>query len=148
MKRNENSCEDLLKLDNQICFPLYAASRLIIRKYRPLLEKLGITYPQYLVLMILWEHQEMAVKDLGLKLYLDSGTLTPLLKRLEASELIERKRSVEDERHVIVSLTSKGADLKSEAASVPKALVSECSEFGESFDDLKRMLYKLIETLE
>lgn len=112
---------DLLKLENQVCFPLYALSRKLTSVYQPLLDELNLTYPQYLVMMVLWEHEELSVKDIGAKLLLDSGTLTPLLKRMEEKELLKRSRSREDERIVLVSLTPKGVALKSTAQHIPKA---------------------------
>ncbi|MCX7922606.1 MAG: MarR family transcriptional regulator [Clostridia bacterium] len=111
--------DDLLKLDNQLCFTVYACSREIIKLYRPHLEKLGLTYTQYITMLVLWEKHSISAKDLGDKLYLDSGTLTPLLKKLEGMGLIDRKRGTEDERSLIVSLTPKGMDLKDAAKEVP-----------------------------
>ncbi len=108
-----------IRLDNQLCFPLYALSRQITGFYRPLLEHLGLTYPQYLVMMVLWEQQSVSVKQLGQLLWLDSGTLTPLLKRMESSGLIARDRSPEDERLVIVSVTDKGRQLEADAEKIP-----------------------------
>lgn len=114
-----------LKLENQLCFPVYAASRLITREYQPYLEKLGITYPQYLVLMILWENDRLTVTDIARKLILNTNTITPLLKRMEQTGLIERKRSPEDERKVMIELTDKGRAMQEEAARIPEALVSQ-----------------------
>lgn len=111
--------DDILKLENQICFPLYAASLAMMRAYRPLLADLGLTYPQYLVMLALWEKRCLTVKELGGVLHLDSGTLTPLLKRLEAAGLVNRRRRQLDERVVEVSLTGSGRDLKRRAADVP-----------------------------
>lgn len=112
-----------LKLENQICFPVYAASRLITRQYQPLLEELGITYPQYLVLMVLWEDDGITVNEIAQKLILNTNTITPLLKRLEAQGLLDRKRSGEDERKVIVSLTERGRKMQDTAAGIPARLV-------------------------
>jgi MarR family transcriptional regulator, organic hydroperoxide resistance regulator len=121
-----------LKLDNQICFPFYAISRLIIRSYQPHLDRLGITYPQYLALLVLWEHDEVSVQFITDKLILNTNTVTPLLKRLEKSGLITRTRAKDDERKVIVSLTVKGKELKSEAALIPKKLIETMSmDLGE-----------------
>src|SRR6201995_1466873 len=97
-----------LKLDNQICFAIYSAAHAFNRVYKPLLDRLGLTYPQYLVMLVLWERDGVPVKDIGERLFLDSGTLTPLLKRLEAAELIKRTRSTEDERQLMIALTAKG----------------------------------------
>ena len=101
-----------LKLDNQLCFPLYAASRLLIRAYQPFLDKLKITYPQYLVLMVLWEHKELTVTEISKQLHLNTNTLTPLLKRMEKQQILERIRSKEDERVVKIRLTDKGTKLR------------------------------------
>ncbi|HPJ61946.1 MarR family transcriptional regulator [Lentimicrobium sp.] len=114
-----------LKLENQLCFPVYAASRLITREYQPYLEKLGITYPQYLVLMILWENDRLPVTDIARKLILNTNTITPLLKRMEQTGLIARKRSPEDERKVMIELTDKGRAMQEEAARIPEALVNQ-----------------------
>ncbi|MCF2444859.1 MarR family transcriptional regulator [Dyadobacter sp. CY345] len=116
---------ELLKLSNQLCFPLYALSRKITSHYLPLLEKLGLTYPQYLVMLVLWEENGVSVKELGYKLMLDSGTLSPLLKKLEDRELITRKRLKEDERVVIISLTEMGEKLKEKGAEIPEQI--KCS---------------------
>jgi DNA-binding MarR family transcriptional regulator len=110
--------EELL-LRRQVCFALYAASRAVTNLYRPLLEELGLTYPQYLVLLVLWERRDTTVKDLGTALMLDSGTLSPLLKRLAAAGLVRRDRSPDDERSVVVSLTPAGARLRDRAAGIP-----------------------------
>lgn len=123
---------DLLKLENQLCFSVYATSRSITKIYRPLLDELGITYPQYLVMIVLWENGTVTLKDLGNKLYLDSGTLTPLLKRLESLNLIKRERSSEDERLLCVTLTEKGTSLKEKALSIPECILKAINlEYGE-----------------
>jgi len=123
------SADELLKLDNQLCFAVYSASLAMTRLYKPLLEKLGLTYPQYLVLLVLWERDGLTVSELGERLSLDSGTLTPLLKRLEANGLVARIRDTADERRVHVSLTAAGRRLKARAAEVPGCLMaaSQCS---------------------
>ena len=123
---------DPLRLDLQLCFALYGASNRVTRLYRPLLEPLGLTYPQYLVMLALWERAPRSVGDLGQALDLDSGTLTPLLKRMEALGLVSRARDPRDERRVIVSLTDKGADLRKPASAVPWQLV--CRLGGELGD--------------
>lgn len=132
---------DRLNLDNQLCFATYAASRLITKQYRPLLKKIGLTYPQYLVMLVLWEKDNVTVKALGERLYLDSGTLTPLLKRLEKNELIERNRSSADERKVFVSLTAEGVFLRTKASDIPKVILDrddiEEDEFNRLRDDIK-----------
>ncbi|MEO2128181.1 MAG: MarR family transcriptional regulator [Christiangramia sp.] len=113
---------DYLKLENQLCFPIYAASRLITRAYQPFLENLKITYPQYLVLLVLWEKDEISVNDIANKLILNTNTITPLLKRMEEQRLICRERSKSDERKVIVKLTKKGLHLKEEAKTIPEEI--------------------------
>ena len=125
-----------LKLDNQLCFPVYAASRLIIREYQPYLDKLGITYPQYLVLMVLWETDKISVNEISHKLILNTNTVTPLLKRMESQGIIQRHRSESDERKVIVELTSKGKQLQTEAASIPGNLASSLITGNMCLEDL------------
>ena len=114
---------DLLKLDNQLCFLIYAASRAITRAYRPLLDPLGLTYPQYLVLLILWEKDGLSVNEIGHRLYLDSGTLTPLLKRMEQGRFIERRRDTSDERRVEIWLGPRGHELRASAIRIPEGLI-------------------------
>ena len=139
-----------LKLGNQLCFPVYAASRLITREYQPFLDKLGITYPQYLVLMILWEEDALPVNDIAKKLILNTNTITPLLKRMEKDGIIRRKRSGEDERNEIVQLTGKGRQLQEEAALIPEQLAARLIEGELMIDDLvrlKEMLDSMIRSL-
>jgi len=141
---------DQLKLENQLCFPIYALSRLIIREYKPLLDDLNLTYPQYLVLLLLWETDGLAVNDITEKLVLNTNTVTPLLKRMEVQGLITRQRSHEDERRVIVTLTPQGLALRDKAATIPERLVSSLSSNTMSVDDLNHMvsqIYKLIDHL-
>jgi len=118
-----------LLLGNQLCFAVYSAGHAFNRAYKPLLDRLGLTYPQYLVMLVLWERDGVPVKDIGERLLLDSGTLTPLLKRLEAAELVKRSRSTEDERQVLIALTSRGQALKEKARKVPEGILaaSNCS---------------------
>ena len=118
-----------LLLGNQLCFAVYSTAHAFNRVYKPLLDKLGLTYPLYLVMLALWERDGVPVKNLGERLFLDSGTLTPLLKRLEAAELVKRTRSTEDERQVLIALTARGHALKEKARAVPQAILaaSECS---------------------
>jgi DNA-binding MarR family transcriptional regulator len=148
MDNKKDIYEEALKLDNQICFPLYAASRLIVRKYRPMLEEIGLTYPQYLVMMVLWENKKINIKDLGQKLYLDSGTLTPLLKRLESSNLVIRERYEKDERTVIISLTEEGKKLKEKAKKIPASMIEGCCDDSLDFVKLRETLNRLIEVLK
>ncbi|HAX96767.1 MAG TPA: MarR family transcriptional regulator [Prolixibacteraceae bacterium] len=128
-----------LKLENQLCFPVYAASRLIIREYQPHLDRLGITYPQYLVLMVLWEEDNLTVNDIARKLILNTNTVTPLLKRMEQQGIIMRKRSDEDERKVIVQLTAKGRKMQEEAARIPESLVTRLAASNLDKDELVRL---------
>src|SRR5580700_10526724 len=118
-----------LQLGNQLCFAVYSTVHAFNRVYKPLLDRLGLTYPQYLVMLVLWERDGVPVKDIGERLFLDSGTLTPLLKRLEAAHLLKRTRSTEDERQVLISLTSQGQALREKAKAVPEAILaaSACS---------------------
>ncbi len=114
----------MLLLDNQLCFALYSTSLAMTKLYKPLLDELGLTYPQYLAMLVLWEKDGLTVSELGARLFLDSGTLTPLLKRLEVSGLVSRLRDVQDERRVHISLTAAGRKLRSRAASVPGCILS------------------------
>ena len=139
---------DKLKLENQLCFPLYAASRMVVRQYRPYLEALDLTYTQYIVMMVLWADTKMSVKDLGEKLYLDSGTLTPVLKSMEKKGFIRRYRSSEDERVLIAELTEKGKNLQTEAANVPEKMASCIRLDARESGDLYTLLYKILEMLQ
>jgi len=139
---------DQLKLANQICFPVYAASRLIIREYQPHLDKLGITYPQYLVMLVLWEVDGISVNDIGHKLILNTNTVTPLLKRMETLGLVSRIRSEEDERKVIVRLTAKGSEMKAEAAHIPFSLMADISPEEVNVEELIAMKNKLQEWID
>ncbi|KRC04402.1 MarR family transcriptional regulator [Hydrogenophaga sp. Root209] len=113
------SSDQALQLDHQLCFALYSASLAMTKLYKPLLDEIGLTYPQYLAMLVLWEHDGVAVSELGERLHLDSGTLTPLLKRLETAELVTRLRDVQDERRVLIRLTAAGRKLKARAARIP-----------------------------
>jgi DNA-binding MarR family transcriptional regulator len=145
--KDEPSEADYLKLENQLCFPLYAASRLIVNAYRPLLEELGLTYPQYLVLLVLWETDGLSVGAIGELLYLDSGTLTPLLKRLEKQGLVKRRRSASDDRIVENWLTDEGHDLKTRAVRVPVQLLCSAGLNMDELASLRSALGGLIVTL-
>ena len=135
---------DSLLLKNQLCFPLYACARETIKLYKPYLDELDLTYTQYIAMMVLWEKNTLSVKELGEALYLDSGTLTPLLKKMEAKGLLTRRRSTEDERSLLVSLTEEGLALRERALSVP-AQMAQCIKLepGEAAD-LYRLLYKML----
>ena len=138
---------DSLKLGNQICFPLYAAAKEITRKYKPYLDKLDLTYTQYICMMVMWEHQSLNVKQLGEYLYLDSGTLTPLLKKLEEKGYVERKKKDSDERNLIITVTDKGMDLRDQALSVPQSMGSCISISSEEAELLYKVLYKILNNL-
>jgi len=139
---------DDLKLENQLCFPLYACSREIIKKYKPYLDKLDLTYTQYITMMVVWEQKSITVKALGDVLYLDSGTLTPLLKKLEAKNLVSRTRSTEDERNLIISITPKGEAMKKEAAVIPQEMRGQMKLDPAEAECLYNMLYKMLEKEE
>lgn len=138
-----NGSGDILRLDSQLCFAVYSAAHAFTRLYKGLLDALGLTYPQYLVMLILWEGDNLAVKELGAKLQLDSGTLTPLLKRLETAGLIRRTRDPNDERLVRISLTSAGTDLRTKAAAVPPAVLAASGCSLAELGDLKKALLDL-----
>ena len=138
---------DVLKLENQLCFPLYAASREVIKMYRPYLEPRGLTYTQYITMMVFWESGKISVKELGKRLFLDSGTLTPVLKSLEAKGLVRRYRSADDERVLNVEITDAGTALKERAMSVPTALTSFINLDADDAVKLYELLYKVLGTL-
>ncbi|MDE7294852.1 MAG: MarR family transcriptional regulator [Oscillospiraceae bacterium] len=138
---------DVLKLENQLCFPLYVCAKEIVRAYKPYLDELDITYTQYITMMVMWEHKELRVKDIGEHLYLDSGTLTSVLKKLEEKGFVTRKRSEKDERDLIVTITDKGTALKEKAVHVPERLGS-CIELDPQkakalYDTLYEVIGKL-----
>ena len=141
------SKEELLRLDNQLCFPLYAASKEIIKRYKPLLDKYNITYTQYLVLLCLWEKDNILVKDLGIRLYLDSGTLTPLLKKLEKKGYISRIKNGLDERQVLISLTDKGRNIKKEMYNIPLSIGGCVKLEKDEAMTLYKLLYKILRGL-
>ena len=136
--------DNSLLLENQLCFPLYAAAKEVLNRYKPMLDEIGLTYTQYIVMMVLWEDKRLSVSGLGERLHLDSGTLTPLLKRLAEKGLIRRERSKQDERQVDISLTEEGEELKEKAISIPQK-ISRCInlEPEEAFT-LYRLLYKVL----
>ena len=142
---------ELLKLENQLCFQLYSASRLMTKLYQPLLKPLDLTYPQYLVMLVLWEKpmgHKFTVSELGQKLRLDSGILTPLLKRLEGKRYLQRQRSSEDERQVWVRLTGLGESLKQQAKKVPEKLLCKTGACFQEIEAVREMLKNLLESLE
>jgi DNA-binding MarR family transcriptional regulator len=138
---------DDLSLDRQVCFALYAATRAVTQAYRPALDALGLTYPQYLVLLVLWERGEATVKELGTALELDSGTLSPLLKRLEGAGYVTRRRSSTDERSVLIGLTGTGTALRDRAATVPRRLAGSTGMSEAELSTLRRDLLRLAETV-
>lgn len=140
--------EDPLDLDRQVCFPLYAASNLLNRLYRPILAELGLTYPQYLVMLVLWKQAPQTVGSLGGMLHLDSGTLTPLLKRMEQAGLISRTRDAKDERRVLIGLTSRGGELRSAAARVPEMLGAGLDIDAASIIELRERVRALVVALQ
>ena len=137
-----------LKLENQLCFPLYVCSKEIIKKYKTLLDELDLTYTQYIVMMVMWNEQSINVKNLGEKLFLDSGTLTPLLKKLEKKGYIERKRLTSDERNLIITITKKGIDLKKQALSIPKKMGNCVNLEPDEMIELHKLLNKMLEKIE
>ncbi len=142
--------ESQLKLNNQICFPIYSVSRLLTKAYKPFLDKMGITYPQYLVLMVLWENDNISVNQITEKLLLNTNTISPLLKRMEKIEIIERNRCQADERSVIIALTQKGKELKNQAMLIPNQLVNLLITENIQLEDmiqLKNMLNEWIKIL-
>ncbi|SEF66557.1 transcriptional regulator, MarR family [Eubacterium ruminantium] len=135
---------DCLKLENQLCFPLYACSKEVIRKYKPLLDRLDLTYTQYIAMMVLWDKKHTNVKEMGKALFLDSGTLTPLLKKLEQKGYLERHRMETDERNLMVSITKKGMDLREEAVKIPEQIGSCICLKSEEAMQLYELLYKVL----
>lgn len=135
---------DCLKLKNQICFPLYACAKEIIRRYKPFLDKVDLTYTQYITMMALWEHESMNVRELGSCVFLDSGTLTPVLKKLENKGFLTRQRSREDERNLIVTVTEEGWKLRDEALEIPSSMSSCVHLEPEEASQLYSLLYKIL----
>ena len=147
MARKALAGDQLLRLDNQICFAVYSAAHAFNRVYKPLLDRLGLTYPQYLVMLVLWERDGVPLKDIGERLFLDSGTLTPLLKRLEVAGLLKRNRSSEDERQVKIALTAQGQALKEKARSVPLSILDASSCSVAELSDVKNEIVALRDRL-
>ena len=136
---------DCLKISNQPCFPLYACSKEIVKRYKPFLDPIDLTYTQYITMMVVWEEKEITVKALGDKLFLDSGTLTPVLKKLEQKGFIRRHRSKEDERNLLISITPEGEALRDEAVNVPAEMKACMSLDPQDAADLYRLLYKFLD---
>ena len=145
---SENERYEVLRLDNQLCFPLYACAKEIVRRYKPFLDEIDLTYTQYIVMMVLWEEREINAKELGNRLYLDSGTLTPVLKRLEQKGLITRQRDDKDERVLIVSITKEGDELKDKAVEIPVKMAGCVSLEPQDAAELYRLLHKLLAGFE
>ena len=145
---SENERYEALRLDNQLCFPLYACAKEIVRRYKPFLDEIDLTYTQYIVMMVLWEEREINVKELGSRLYLDSGTLTPVLKRLEQKGLITRQRDDKDERVLIVSITKDGDELKDKAVEIPVKMAGCVSLEPQDAAELYGLLHKLLAGFE
>ncbi len=140
----DNARYDALKLENQLCFPLYACAREVVKRYKPFLDEIDLTYTQYIAMMVMWERKSINVKELGECLYLDSGTLTPLLKKLESKGLVSRKRSEKDERNLIVTITEEGERLKEKAVNIPLQM-AECTNLSaEEGMLLYNILYKIL----
>ena len=140
--------DEVLKLSNQICFPLYASGKEIVRRYQPYLEKLDLTYTQYIVLMVLWEKDHLSVKEIGAKLYLDSGTLTPLINKLIKKGFVQKEKSPVDERELIISLTSDGIKLKEKAKEIPPLIAKKVKLTQKEAKNLYTLLYKLLDGFE
>lgn len=136
----------MLKLENQLCFPLYACAKEIVRRYSPLLSPIGLTYTQYIAMMVMWEHKSISVKEMGKLLFLDSGTLTPMLKKMEKAGWIQRKRSENDERVVIVTITEKGEKLHDDASEIPEKMAQCVSLESEEAMQLYTLLHKMMKT--
>ena len=145
---NQNFKLDCMKLKNQLCFPLYAASREVIKLYKPYLDELGLTYTQYIAMMLLWEHKTLTVKELGDQLFLDSGTLTPLLKKLESKGFVSRVRSTKDERNLNVSITETGMALQDKALSIPPHMGAYNPLTMEETITMYCLLYKMLGQLD
>ena len=139
---------EALLLQNQLCFPLYAASKEVVRLYKPFLDEIGLTYTQYIAMMVLWEARALSVKELGDRLYLDSGTLTPLLKKMEAQGIVSRKRSAQDERSVIVSVTEEGEALRQRALQVPERMSNCIPLTKDEAKTLYHLLYRVLSGVE
>ena len=137
---------DSLKLENQLCFPLYACAKEVVRRYKPFLDALDLTYTQYIAMMVLWEEEQLNVKELGQRLYLDSGTLTPLLKKLENKGYLTRTRSKEDERNLVIRVTSSGLQLREKALKIPEQAASCIRLSDEEQASLSRILRKMLMT--
>jgi DNA-binding MarR family transcriptional regulator len=147
MSRPSTSADKMLALDKQFCFALYSASLAMTKAYKPLLDNLGLTYPQYLAMLVLWQEDDLLVKDIGERLFLDSGTLTPLLKRLEAAGLVARARDEKDERQVRITLTPEGRALKRRARTIPEQVMCASGQSAQALGALRNQLAQLRDSL-
>ncbi len=143
----ENANYDALRLDNQLCFPLYACAREVVKRYKPFLDELGITYTQYITMMVLWETPVVTSKEIGKRLFLDSGTLTPVLKKLEEKGFVRRSRDSGDERNLVVELTEEGAALKERAVTVPPRIGACIRLDGDDARELYVLLHRLLDVI-
>jgi len=137
-----------LQLEEQVCFPIYATSRMIIRMYQPWLEPLNLTYPQYLVMLLLWEKEKLSVSALGKKLYLNSNTLTPLIKKLIDKDFVHKERSIKDERTVFLTLTKKGHQLQTEAEEIPFSIVNSMNMSTNDLKQLRSLMWKFLQSFD
>lgn len=135
---------EFLKLENQLCFPLYACAKEVVRKYQPFLEEIGLTYTQYVTMMVLWERREMHMKELGETLYLDSGTLTPVLKKLEKTGLLQRRRDPADERSLMIEITPEGLLLREKAVDIPVKMGECLALTPEELEGMRALLQKVL----
>lgn len=140
MEENSN-----LFLPEQVCFPLYASSRMITRLYQPLLEAFELTYPQYLVLLVLWQHKKLSVTELGNKLFLNTNTLTPLIRKMKEKKLLTKQRSNKDERTVFIALTKKGQELEEQAKGVPKALIKSLDMSSDDLENIRAIMWRFLD---
>lgn len=137
-----------LLLKEQLCFPIYATSRMVTRLYQPWLDELSLTYPQYLVMLVLWEEEKLSISQLGKRLYLNTNTLTPLLKKMKDKKLVEKERSSEDERTVYIELTEKGRELKKKAEAIPAALVEAIDMSAEELQQMRKLMWKFLDRFD
>ena len=148
MEKTDDRKYDALKLENQVCFPMYACAKEIVRQYGPFLKELGLTYTQYIVMMVIWEKESVSSRELANCLHLDYGTLTPVLKRLDQAGFLKRERSSEDERLLTLTLTEKGRDLKEEAIKIPGEIASRVNLSAEELETLYVLAYKALGNME
>lgn len=141
---NGNEEQAAMYLPEQVCFPMYASSRMVTRMYKPLLDRFDLTYPQYLVMLVLWQHQKLSISELGNQLFLNTNTLTPLLKKMKQKDLIKKQRSKEDERTVYIILTDRGLQLKEDAKSIPGELLKSLDMSAEEIATIRKIMWKFL----